>query len=109
MARTARRDVIGLLIEKQVTYTEADADAIRAILNQEGELSAAVELRGRFPGITDNAKAWKPLPPPPCSVVQLRPRAVRALLDTQLPQRQRTSIATRRFCGSLPYPVTAIS
>jgi hypothetical protein len=32
--------------------TEADADAIRAIFNQEGELSAAIELRRRFPGIT---------------------------------------------------------
>jgi hypothetical protein len=50
--------------------TEADADAIRAIFNQEGELSAAIELRRRFPGITDNAKArvcvrtiagWQPL------------------------------------------------
>jgi hypothetical protein len=37
--------------------TEADADAIRAIFNQEGELSAAIELRRRFPGITDNAEA----------------------------------------------------
>jgi hypothetical protein len=62
--------------------TEADADAIRAIFNQEGELSAAIELRRRFPGITDNAKArahvrtiagWKPLPSPPCSVIRLRP------------------------------------
>jgi hypothetical protein len=40
--------------------TEADADAIRAIFNQEGELSAAIELRRRFPGITDNAKARAP-------------------------------------------------
>jgi len=37
--------------------TEADAAAIRAIFGQEGELSAAIELRRRFPGITDNAKA----------------------------------------------------
>jgi hypothetical protein len=37
--------------------TEADAEAIRAIFDQEGELSAAIELRRRFPGITDNAKA----------------------------------------------------
>jgi hypothetical protein len=59
--------------------TEADADAIRAIFNQEGERSAAIELRRRFPGITDNAKArtfvrtiagWKPLPPPPYSVIR---------------------------------------
>jgi hypothetical protein len=30
MARTARRDVIGLLVEKQVTYTEVEADALIA-------------------------------------------------------------------------------
>jgi hypothetical protein len=51
--------------------TEADAAAIRAVFNQEGELSAAIELRRRFPGVTDNAKAracarsiagWTPLP-----------------------------------------------
>ena len=28
MAKTARRDVIGLLIERQVTYTEVEADAL---------------------------------------------------------------------------------
>ena len=52
--------------------TEADAAAIRAIYEQRGELSAAIELRRRFPGITDNAQAqecartiagWKPLRP----------------------------------------------
>jgi RecB family exonuclease len=37
--------------------TAADADAIRAIFDQEGELSAAIELRRRFPGIIDNAEA----------------------------------------------------
>ena len=51
--------------------TEADAAAIRTAFHQEGELSAAIELRRRFPGITDNAKAracarsiagWTPLP-----------------------------------------------
>jgi hypothetical protein len=36
--------------------TEAVAAAIRAIANREGERSAAVELRRRFPGVTD-AKA----------------------------------------------------
>ena len=50
--------------------TEADATAIRAVYQQRGEFSAAVELRRRFPGITDNAQArecartiasWKPL------------------------------------------------
>jgi hypothetical protein len=51
--------------------TEADAAAIRATFEQRGEFAAAVELRQRFPGITDNAQArecartiagWKPLP-----------------------------------------------
>ena len=37
--------------------TEADAGAIRAVFNEEGELFAAIELRRRFPGITDNTKA----------------------------------------------------
>jgi hypothetical protein len=62
--------------------TEAEGAAIRAIHEQKGELSAAIELRRRFPGITDSAKArahvriiagWTPLPSPPCSVIQPRP------------------------------------
>jgi hypothetical protein len=49
--------------------TEADAAAIRAVFEQEGELSAAIEVRRLFPGITDNEEArahartiagWKP-------------------------------------------------
>ena len=39
--------------------SEADAAAIGAVYQQRGELSAAVELRQRFPGITDNAQARK--------------------------------------------------
>jgi hypothetical protein len=31
--------------------TEADAAAIRVTFEQEGELSAAIELRRRFPGV----------------------------------------------------------
>jgi hypothetical protein len=51
--------------------TEADEAAIRAVYEQRGEFAAAIELRQRFPGITDNAQArecactiarWKPLP-----------------------------------------------
>jgi hypothetical protein len=51
--------------------TEADAAAIREAYETGGELSAAVELRRRFPGIIDNAPAreqahriaaWTPLP-----------------------------------------------
>jgi hypothetical protein len=54
--------------------SEAEAAAIRTILEKEGELTAAIEVRRLFPGITDNAKArehariiagWKPLPPLP--------------------------------------------
>jgi hypothetical protein len=50
--------------------TEAEAAAIRTVYEQRGEFAAAVELRRRFPGITDNAQArecartiagWKPL------------------------------------------------
>ena len=50
--------------------TEEDAAAIRAAYEQRGELSAAVELSRRFPGITDNLQAqeyariiagWRPL------------------------------------------------
>jgi hypothetical protein len=37
--------------------TESDAAGIRAAYEQEGELSAAIELRRLFPGIADNAKA----------------------------------------------------
>ena len=37
--------------------TEAEAAAIRAVFEQRGEFAAAVELRRRFPGITENAKA----------------------------------------------------
>jgi hypothetical protein len=50
--------------------TEAEAAAIRAVFEHRGELSAAIELRRRFTGITDNAQArecartiagWQPL------------------------------------------------
>jgi hypothetical protein len=37
--------------------TEAEAAAIRAVFEQQGELSAAIELRRLFPGVTDNAQA----------------------------------------------------
>jgi len=54
--------------------SEAEATAIRAAFDQGGELSAAVELRRLFPGVTDNAQArecartiaaWRPLPVKP--------------------------------------------
>ena len=37
--------------------TEEDEAAIRAVYQQRGEFAAAIELRQRFPGITDNAQA----------------------------------------------------
>ena len=62
------------IIPTMFVVTEADAAAIRTAYEQDGELSAAIELRRRFPGITDNAKArqcarsiagWTPLRCPP--------------------------------------------
>jgi hypothetical protein len=61
--------------------SEQDAAAIRAAFDRGGEFAAAVELRRRFPGITDNARArecartiagWKPLTLPPRPPVRLR-------------------------------------
>jgi len=66
--------------------TEADAAAIRTAFHEEGELSAIIVLRQRFPGITDHAKAracvqtiagWQPPTAAPCPVVPLRPRKSR--------------------------------
>ena len=54
--------------------TEAEAAAIRAVYLQDGELTAAIELRRLFPSIPDNAQArvharmiagWQPLPAHP--------------------------------------------
>ena len=56
------------------TVTVGEAAAIRAAFEQQGELSAAIELRRLFPGVTDNVQArecarviagWMPLPPRP--------------------------------------------
>jgi hypothetical protein len=70
------------IIPTTFVVTEADAAAIREVFEREGELSAAIELRRRFPGISDNAKArecartiagWMPLPAtPPAKVTRLR-------------------------------------
>jgi hypothetical protein len=40
-----------------ILVNDADAAAIRASSDEQGELSAAIELRRRFPGITDSARA----------------------------------------------------
>jgi hypothetical protein len=61
--------------------SEAEAAAIRTAYEQQGELSAAIELRRLFPGITDNLQArdiarviaaWKPLPPRPSKRLRRR-------------------------------------
>ncbi len=53
------------------SVTDAETATIRDAYYQAGELSAAVELRRLFPGITDNARArecvriivdWRPSP-----------------------------------------------
>jgi hypothetical protein len=63
--------------------SEADAAAIRTVFDQRGELSAAIELRRLFPGITNTAQArecvrtiahWKPLPVAPRLVGRLHQR-----------------------------------
>jgi hypothetical protein len=70
---------------RMYVVTEADAAAIREAYETGGELSAAIELRRRFPGITDNAVAreharriseWLPLPERP--VVPRRTRKRKA-------------------------------
>jgi hypothetical protein len=61
----------GATLTGMYVVTEADAAAIREAYERDGELSAAIELRRRFPGVTDNTKArqqaraiagWQPLP-----------------------------------------------
>jgi hypothetical protein len=63
--------------------SEEETAAIRGAFDQGGEYAAAVELRRRFPGITDSAMArecvraiagWKPLPLPLRPPTRLRPR-----------------------------------
>ena len=66
--------------------SEADATAIRTVYEEQGELSAAIEVRRRFPGIADFAKArecartiagWQVPPNQPTNVTPLRPRKPR--------------------------------
>ena len=63
--------------------TEAVAAAIRAIFNEEEELSAASDLRRRFPGVSDDTKAracaktiagWSQLPAQLSKVTRLHRR-----------------------------------
>jgi len=70
------------MLSQMFVVTEADAAAIRAAFARGGELSAAVELRRLFPGVTSTTQAqefaraiagWKPLPVPLRRVRLLRP------------------------------------
>ena len=63
--------------------SEEAAAAIRTAFDPGGELSAAVDLRRLFPGITDNAHArscartiasWQPLPVEPLKKPTVSPR-----------------------------------
>ena len=74
------------IVIRMFVVTEADATAIRDAFTKAGELSAIIDLRRRFPGITDNAKArecargiagWQPLPPPETPRAVSPRRAVR--------------------------------
>jgi hypothetical protein len=71
------------ILPRMFMVSEEDAAAIRATFDNDGELSAAIELRRLFPGITDNTRArecvrsiagWRPLSLLPAKVVRLRPR-----------------------------------
>ena len=78
---------------------EAEANAIRAAFDQRGELSAAVEMRRLFPGITDDTEArecartiagWKPQPEAPRSARQAQRGRGRHPDPTPLPVPTRT-------------------
>jgi hypothetical protein len=69
-------------VQEMYVVSEADAAAIRTVFEQDGEFAAAIELRRRFPGITDNEQAreqvrtiagWAPLPEIPRPVTRLHP------------------------------------
>src|SRR5271165_3808987 len=94
----------GAISPAMFVVTEGDAAAIRAVFDQEGELSAALELRRRFPGITDNAKAracartiagWTPPPASPCSVTR-RPPGSLSRSDSHSPGATEASMAIER-------------
>ena len=62
------------------SVSEEEVAAIRAAFDHGGEFAAAVELRRRFPGITDNGQArqcaraiagWTPLRLPPGRTAEL--------------------------------------
>jgi len=63
--------------------TEAKAAVLHAVYEQRSEFAAAVELRRRFPGITDNAQARECAP----TIAGWKPRPLRELLKRPRPRR----------------------
>ena len=70
------------MLATMFSVTEAESAAIRRLFEEEGELSAMIEVRRLFPGIPDNAKArecariiagWKPRPVAPVPMTRLHP------------------------------------
>jgi hypothetical protein len=66
------------MLPAMLVVSEEAAAAIRAMYEEEGELSAAIELRRLFPGVTDRECArtiagWRPLPAAACQITRLRP------------------------------------
>lgn len=68
-------------LSSMFAVSEDDVTAIRAASHEGGEFSAAIELRRRFPGITDNVQAricartiagWNPEPLPSRPLTRLR-------------------------------------
>ena len=62
------------------TVTETEAAVIRRVFEEEGELSAMIEVRRLFPGIPDNVQArdcartiagWRPVPAAPVPMTRL--------------------------------------
>lgn len=65
------------------TVSATEATSIRTAFEEQGQLSAMIELRRLFPGIRDNVDArrivrviagWTPAPLPPSTVTRLHPR-----------------------------------
>jgi hypothetical protein len=75
------------MLPAMFVVSEEAATAIRTFFEQEGELSAAIEVRRLFPGITDNVEAracartiagWTPRPAAACQITPIRLRRSRA-------------------------------
>jgi hypothetical protein len=69
------------MLSGMFVVSEAEAAAIRTAFEQRGELSAAIELRRRFPGIRDTAQARE---------------CARTIAGWRLPKRRPASALRRR-------------